>query len=118
MADNKPPRDDALALSLACWATVEAARQAGVSDRTVYRRLKDATFQKRIKEARTDLVRRSAGLLSAASGEAVRTPLALMKDSTGCGRPSRPCRRRTDPDPLLHRRSRGARADAPRPAAV
>ncbi|HYH64128.1 MAG TPA: hypothetical protein VD866_05475 [Urbifossiella sp.] len=83
MADNKPPRrDDALALSLACGATVEAAaRQAGVSDRTVYRRLKDPDFQKRIKEARTDLVRRSAGLLSAASGEAVRTLLAMMKES-------------------------------------
>ncbi|HYH64254.1 MAG TPA: hypothetical protein VD866_06110 [Urbifossiella sp.] len=83
MADNKPPRrDDALALSLACGATVEAAaRQAGVSDRTVYRRLRDPDFQKRIKEARTDLMRRSAGLLSAASGEAVRTLLALMKDS-------------------------------------
>ncbi|MFO0798562.1 MAG: hypothetical protein U0804_13890 [Gemmataceae bacterium] len=83
MADNKPPRrDDALALSLACGATVEAAaRQAGVSDRTVYRRLRKPEFQRRVKEARTDLVRRSAGLLSAASGEAVRTLLALMKES-------------------------------------
>jgi len=83
MADNKPARrDDALALSLACGATVEAAaRSAGVSERTVYRRLREPDFQKRIKEARTDLVRRSAGLLSAASGEAVRTLLALMKES-------------------------------------
>ncbi len=73
MADKqKPRRDDALALSLACGATVEAAaRQVGVSDRTVYRRIRDPEFQKRVKEARTDLVRRSAGLLSAASGDHV-----------------------------------------------
>src|SRR5215207_4214681 len=83
MADKQQPRrDDALALALACGATVEAAaRQGGVSERTIYTRLRDPEFQKRIKEARTDLVRRSAGLLSAASGEAVRTLLALMKDS-------------------------------------
>jgi hypothetical protein len=79
---RQPRRDDALVLALACGATVEAAaRQAGVSDRTVYRRLADPAFQKRVKDARTDLVRRSAGLLSAASGEAVRTLLALMKDA-------------------------------------
>ncbi len=83
MADNRQPRrDDALVLALACGATVEAAaRQAEVSDRTVYRRLADPAFQKRVKDARADLARRSAGLLSAASGEAVRTLLALMKDS-------------------------------------
>jgi hypothetical protein len=77
-----PRRDDALVLALACGTTVEAAaRQAGVSDRTVYRRLADVGFQRRVKQARSDVVRRSAGLLSAASGEAVRTLRALMKDS-------------------------------------
>jgi len=74
--------DDALVLTLACGATVEAAaRQCDLSERTVYTRLKDADFQRRVKDARADLVRRSAGLLSAASGEAVRTLLALMKEA-------------------------------------
>jgi hypothetical protein len=74
--------DDALVLALACGATVEsAARQCDLSERTIYTRLKDAEFQRRVKQVRTDMVRRSAGLLSAASGEAVRTLLALMKDS-------------------------------------
>src|SRR5207237_1099554 len=69
-------------LALACGATVEAAaRQFDLSERTVYRRLKDPAFQARLKQVRTDMVRRSAGLLSAASGEAVRTLLALMKAS-------------------------------------
>jgi len=79
---QRKKNDDAVVLALACGATVEAAaKQGGVSERTVYTRLRDPDFQKRIKEARTDLVRRSAGLLSAASGEAVRTLLALMKES-------------------------------------
>ena len=74
--------DDALVLALACGATVEAAaRQCDLSERTVYTRLKDPDFQLRVKQVRTDMVRRSAGLLSAASGEAVRTLLALMKES-------------------------------------
>lgn len=74
--------DDALVLALACGATVEAAaRQCDLSERTVYTRLKDPDFQARVKQVRNDMVRRSAGLLSAASGEAVRTLLALMKDA-------------------------------------
>ncbi|QDU23607.1 hypothetical protein [Urbifossiella limnaea] len=82
MAAQRKKNDDAVVLALACGATVEAAaKQGGVSERTVYTRLRDPEFQKRVKEARTDLVRRSAGLLSAASGEAVQTLLALMKES-------------------------------------
>ncbi|MBN9521435.1 hypothetical protein J0H58_23415 [bacterium] len=82
MVAQRRKNDDALVLALACGATVEAAaRQAGVSERTVYSRLREPEFQKRVKAARADLARRSAGLLSAASGEAVRTLLALMKDS-------------------------------------
>ena len=74
--------DDALVLALACGATVEAAaRQCDLSERTVYTRLKDPDFQKRVRQVRTDMVRRAAGLLSAASGEAVRTLLELRKES-------------------------------------
>lgn len=83
MADRPIKKgEEPLLLALACGATVEAAaRQCGLSERTVYRRLRDPAFQARLKQVRTDLVRRSAGLLSAASGEAVRTLLALMKDT-------------------------------------
>lgn len=82
MVTQRKKNDDALVLALACGATVEAAaRQCDVSERTVYKRLKEPEFQARVKQVRSDMVRRSAGLLSAASGEAVRTLLALMKDA-------------------------------------
>ena len=52
-------------------ATVEAAaRQCEVSERTVYRRLEDPVFRSRVQEARGEMVRRAAGLLTAAAGQA------------------------------------------------
>ena len=81
MAQRKR-NEDPLLLALACGATVEAAaRQCGLSDRTVYRRLKDAEFKRRLEGVRADMVQRSAGMLTAAAGEAVRTLLALQKES-------------------------------------
>ena len=70
-------------LVLACGASVEAAaRQCKVSDRTVYRRLADPGFRAQVQAARGEMVTRSAGLLTAAAGEAVRTLLSLQKEST------------------------------------
>ena len=81
MAQRKR-NEDPLLLALACGATVEAAaRQCGLSDRTVYRRLQDGEFKRRLEAVRADMVQRSAGMLTAAAGEAVRTLLALQKES-------------------------------------
>ncbi len=75
--------EDPLLLALACGATVEsAARQCGLSDRSVYRRLQDPEFKKRLDRVRADMIQRSAGMLTAAAGEAVRTLLALQKEAT------------------------------------
>lgn len=75
--------DDRLLLALACGATVEsAARTAGVSEATAYRRLRDPKFKKRLDELRGDLVQRTAGMLTAAGGEGVKTLLALLKEAT------------------------------------
>ena len=72
--------DEQLLLALACGATVEAAaRQAGVSPDTVYRRLQDAAFTRRLQKLRFDMVQRTAGALTAANTEAVRTLLELMR---------------------------------------
>jgi AcrR family transcriptional regulator len=72
--------DQALLVALACGATVEAAaRNAGVSQATVYRRLQDPEFQKRVQQVRSDMVQRTAGMLTAASMEAVKTLLELQK---------------------------------------
>jgi hypothetical protein len=74
---------DALLLAMACGATVEAAaRQSGLSERTAYRRIKEADFQERLQEVRAEMVQRAAGALTAASTEAVRTLLALQKESS------------------------------------
>ncbi|HEX4611630.1 MAG TPA: hypothetical protein VH092_25770 [Urbifossiella sp.] len=82
MAVQRKKSDDTLVLALACGATVEtAARQADLSERTVYTRLKDRAFQVRLREVRADMTRRAAGMLTAAAGEAVRTLLALLKES-------------------------------------
>lgn len=79
---SRKPEGEGLVLALACGATVEAAaRQCQVSDRTVYRRLEDPAFKARVREVRGEMVRRSAGLLTAAAGQAVQTLLALQKES-------------------------------------
>jgi hypothetical protein len=83
VATQRKKNEDPLLLALACGATVDAAaRQCGLSDRTVYRRLQDPEFQKRLEGLRADMIQRSAGMLTAAAGEAVRTLLSLQKDAT------------------------------------
>jgi hypothetical protein len=83
MADKpRKKAEDALLRVLACGATVEnAARQCGLCERTVYRRLENPEFIQRLKQLRADMVQRTAGSLTAASGESVRTLLELQKAS-------------------------------------
>lgn len=71
--------DDGLILALACGATVEnAARQAGVSEMTVFRRLREPEFQAKIKATKQEMVERTARMLSAAALESVKTLLDLQ----------------------------------------
>src|SRR5262249_39641770 len=71
-----------LLLALAYGAIVEgAARQGRRSERTVYRRLRDPDFRARLQAVRADMVQRTAGALTAAAAEAVRTLLALQGPS-------------------------------------
>src|SRR5579885_2440084 len=83
MADGQRKKnEDALLLALACGATVEAAaRQCALSERTIYRRLREPDFRARLQAVRSDMVQRTSGMLTAAAGEAVRTLLALQKES-------------------------------------
>jgi hypothetical protein len=74
--------DDALILALACGTPVEAAAlKAGVSERTVYRRMQDPQFRQRIKATRSDMVERAASILTAANMQAVKTLLSLQETS-------------------------------------
>ena len=74
-----PNRDTPLLMALACGASPEqAARQCGLSARTVFRRLRQPDFVRELQAVRDDMVRRSAGMLTAAAGEAVKTLVSLM----------------------------------------
>jgi hypothetical protein len=71
--------DQTLLTVLACGATVEnAARSAGVSASTAYRRLKDPEFRQKIKELQAETLQRAAAMLTAASMESVKTLIALQ----------------------------------------
>jgi hypothetical protein len=72
--------DTQLLLALACGATVEqAARQCGLTARTVYRRLEDDGFRRQIQDLRTEMVQRTAATLTAAGSESVKTLLTLQQ---------------------------------------
>ena len=74
--------DDALVLALACGLSAEqAAKQAGVSPATVYRRLADPAFQTRAEELRHEMITRAAAMLTTAGVESVRTLADLLKSS-------------------------------------
>jgi hypothetical protein len=77
---SRKKSEDKLLMTLACGASVEsAARECNLSARTVYRRLGEPAFRRRLQRLRSDMVQRTAGTLTAASGEAVRTLIELMK---------------------------------------
>ncbi len=74
--------NELLLMTLACGATVEAAAQkVGVGRATVLRRLKEPEFCARLQQVRSDMVTRTAGMLTAAAGEAVKTLLELQKNT-------------------------------------
>ena len=83
MAGNgRKNADQALMLALACGATVEsAARKSGVSDSTVYRRLRDPGFQRELAKLQSEMVQRATAMLTASTLEAAKTLLALQDPS-------------------------------------
>ena len=73
--------EQALLMALAIGATVEnAARKAGVSERTAYRHLADPAFQARVDQARRENMARTAGMLSGAALGSVKTLVDLAQD--------------------------------------
>ena len=71
--------DDKLILALAAGQTVaEAARTAGVSERTAYRRQEDSDFRARVEAARSDMVERASGALAFGGRTAAATVLKLI----------------------------------------
>jgi AcrR family transcriptional regulator len=71
--------DAALLAALASGATVrDAAKSAGVAERTVYRRLDDPEFRRRVDSTRAEMVSQAVARLSAAATEAVDTLRDLL----------------------------------------
>ena len=74
--------DTGLIVSLACGASVEtAAQKAGLSARTVYRRLADPQFQAQVNDVRADMLRRAAAMLTAAGMAAIKTFTSLQESA-------------------------------------
>jgi hypothetical protein len=68
-----------LVIELVSGATVEdAARSAGMSEATAYRRLKHPDFRREFDEARSSVVTRATSKLTTASTEAVDTLRGLL----------------------------------------
>jgi hypothetical protein len=84
LAENGGPLgDDAFALAVASGTSLrEAARSAGISESTAYRRLKDPAFCRRVSEIRTSFLNEAVGRLSEAANEAVSTLKALLASRT------------------------------------
>ena len=78
---SRKKAEDALLAGWACGASVaNAARQCGISERTVYRRLAEPGFKRRLQEVRADIMQRTLDVLSAGALESAKTLLALQKD--------------------------------------
>jgi hypothetical protein len=75
--------DPLILAALACGASADqAGAKAGVSGRTVRRRLRDPAFRRKLNRIRGELKMRTADQLSAASTEAVRTMIQLMTSAS------------------------------------
>lgn len=77
---GRPAGDNKLILALAAGATVrDAAEQAGVGERTVYRRLADTDFRRAVSEARGRLFDAALGKLAGIAAKAAGTLERLME---------------------------------------
>ncbi len=71
---DRKSADAALIAALATGATrQEAAKAAGISETTVYRRLADPAFRRRVNDARSELIDAAVGRLADATTEACTT---------------------------------------------
>jgi hypothetical protein len=78
-AQPEASADELLILAIAAGKTKrDAAAAAGVSERTVFRRLQDADFVQRVNRARADLFDRALGVTAEGMGEAAIKLRALL----------------------------------------
>jgi hypothetical protein len=81
-AGRKRKAEAELVAALACGASAEsAAQRAGVSLRTVFRRLADPAFRAQVDAMRAELVRRSTDLFTAAGLSSIKTLMKLQESA-------------------------------------
>jgi hypothetical protein len=79
-----PPNRPAAIVALARGATSEqAARDSGVSGRTVRRWMEDPDFQLEVRDTRTEMLSAAVGRLSASAAEAIETLREALADDDG-----------------------------------
>ena len=79
-ANGRKSADEAIIVALAGGRTVQAAaRVAGVAESTIYRRLRETEFRRRVTETRAEFTARALGNLAAASTAAAGTLRRLLK---------------------------------------
>jgi hypothetical protein len=79
---GKRNKDHQLLMALACGATAEsAARQVNISESTVFRRLRNTEFSQQLQQTKSEMVQRTASMLTASGMESVKTLLELQKAS-------------------------------------
>jgi hypothetical protein len=82
-ARGRQNADEPLAVGLAGGLTVkEAARKAGVSERTAYRRLEDPEFRRHVAALRTEMTERAVSQLADAQADAALALRRLLKAKT------------------------------------
>lgn len=80
---GKPRQEQVLIEALARGTSrVQAARQAGVSERTVFRRLNDSEFCGQVATTRAQMIADASGKLSALAVKAVDTLEGLLKEES------------------------------------
>jgi hypothetical protein len=83
---RKRKAEAALVQTLACGASPEAAGQtAGLSRRTVFRRLADPAFRAEVDAVRAEMLRRTADIISAAGPSAIKTLVKLQEAAASEG---------------------------------
>jgi len=79
---RKKKADTALVLALACGASPESgAQKAGLSLRTVYRRMAEPMFRAQVNDLRAEMLRRASSMLTAAGISSIKTFTTLQESA-------------------------------------
>ncbi|HST19787.1 MAG TPA: hypothetical protein VLR90_01610 [Blastocatellia bacterium] len=85
MAEITAKQEKAIAALIAEQTIRDAAAKSGITEQTLFRWLKDESFNAEYMRARRDAVQQAVARMQSATGEAVETLRAVMNDSNAKG---------------------------------